>query len=118
MRLLTRATIFSTLALTVGLAACSDSDEREARRETRGPYTVVWLSGSPYEMGRQHARLLSRELEEGLKAIDKNVLLKAMFILARQLGGDAPAMASIITFQTLLAFLVMPVIALWVFGLE
>lgn len=33
------------------------------------------------------------------------------YILARQLGGDAEAMASIITFQTLLAFLLMPVLA-------
>ncbi len=36
------------------------------------------------------------------------------YILARQLGGDAAAMASIITFQTLLAFLVMPVVVLWI----
>jgi predicted permease len=34
------------------------------------------------------------------------------YILARQLGGDTETMASIITFQTLLAFLVMPLIAL------
>lgn len=34
------------------------------------------------------------------------------YILARQLGGDAPAMASITTFQTLAAFLVMPVVVL------
>jgi len=34
------------------------------------------------------------------------------YILARQLGGDTAAMASIITLQTLLAFLVMPLI-LW-----
>jgi hypothetical protein len=34
------------------------------------------------------------------------------YILARQLGGDTAAMASIITFQTLLAFLAMPVIAM------
>lgn len=34
------------------------------------------------------------------------------YILARQLGGDTETMASIITFQTLLAFLVMPFIAL------
>lgn len=33
------------------------------------------------------------------------------YILARQLGGDTESMASIITFQTLLAFLVMPTIA-------
>lgn len=38
------------------------------------------------------------------------------YILARQLGGDAETMASIITFQTLLAFLVMPIVALWVLG--
>lgn len=34
------------------------------------------------------------------------------YILARQLGGDTGAIASIITFQTILAFLVMPIIAL------
>ena len=34
------------------------------------------------------------------------------YILARHLGGDTAAMASIITFQTLLAFLIMPLIAL------
>lgn len=33
------------------------------------------------------------------------------YILARQLGGDTETMASIITFQTLLAFVAMPVIA-------
>ncbi len=33
------------------------------------------------------------------------------YILARQLGGDTETMASIITFQTLIAFLVMPLIA-------
>ncbi|MDJ0832860.1 MAG: AEC family transporter [Gammaproteobacteria bacterium] len=33
------------------------------------------------------------------------------YILARQLGGDTETMASIITFQTLLAFLLMPLIA-------
>jgi len=36
------------------------------------------------------------------------------YILARQLGGDAPAMASIITFQTLVAFVVMPMILVWI----
>lgn len=35
------------------------------------------------------------------------------YILARQLGGDVEAMASIITLQTLLAFLVMPLWAYW-----
>lgn len=38
------------------------------------------------------------------------------YILARQLGGDTETMASIITFQTLLAFLAMPLIALILMG--
>ncbi len=38
------------------------------------------------------------------------------YILARQLGGDTETMASIITFQTLLAFLAMPMIALATFS--
>ena len=41
------------------------------------------------------------------------------YILARQLGGDTESMASIITFQTLLAFLLMPLIGeLLLNGLE
>lgn len=55
----------------------------------------------------------------GLSGVAAAVLLIAFmvptapsaYILARQLGGNAETMASIITFQTLLAFLVMPVIA-------
>ena len=55
----------------------------------------------------------------GLSGVAASVLLVAFmvptapsaYILARQLGGDAETMASIITFQTLLAFLAMPVIA-------
>lgn len=38
------------------------------------------------------------------------------YILARQLGGDTESMASIITFQTLLAFLVMPFLAFLLLG--
>ncbi len=34
------------------------------------------------------------------------------YILARQLGGDTETMASIITFQTLLAFLIMPILGI------
>lgn len=56
----------------------------------------------------------------GLTGVAAGVLVVAFmtptapsaYILARQLGGDTGTMASIITFQTLLAFLVMPLIAL------
>lgn len=56
----------------------------------------------------------------GLTGISAGVLVVAFmtptapsaYILARQLGGDTETMASIITFQTVLAFLAMPLIAL------
>ena len=54
----------------------------------------------------------------GLKGVSAAVLIIAFmtptapsaYILARQLGGDTETMASIITFQTFLAFVLMPVI--------
>ncbi|MCU7809138.1 MAG: AEC family transporter [Candidatus Thiodiazotropha sp. (ex Semelilucina semeliformis)] len=60
----------------------------------------------------------------GLSGIAAGVLIIAFmtptapsaYILARQLGGDAETMASIITLQTLLAFLVMPTIAYLLLG--
>jgi predicted permease len=58
----------------------------------------------------------------GLEDVAAGVLIIAFmtptassgYILARQLGGDTETMASIITFQTLLAFAAMPAIALLV----
>jgi predicted permease len=57
----------------------------------------------------------------GLSTLVTGVLLIAFisptassaYILARQLGGDVEAMASIITLQTVMAFLVMPLWAFW-----
>jgi len=56
----------------------------------------------------------------GLNGVAAGVLVIAFMtptapssiILARQLGGDTETMSSIITFQTLLAFLVMPIISM------
>lgn len=56
----------------------------------------------------------------GLTGIAAGVLLVAFmtptspaaYILARQLGGNTEVMASIITFQTILAFIAMPIIAM------
>ncbi|CAA6810257.1 MAG: Auxin Efflux Carrier [uncultured Thiotrichaceae bacterium] len=55
----------------------------------------------------------------GLTGIPASVLIiffmtptaPAAYILARHLGGDTETMSSIITFQTILAFLIMPIIA-------
>ena len=60
----------------------------------------------------------------GLSGVAAAVVLLALmaptapsgYILARQLGGDTETMASIITFQTILAFLAMPLIAAIVLG--
>ena len=72
------------------VCGCSDDqlaeEELVSRRETRGKFTVVWLHGTPHEMGRQHAQLLAQELKQGLEAIDQDFTLKAMFVMARQLG--------------------------------
>jgi len=55
----------------------------------------------------------------GLNGLTASVIIIAFmvptatssYILARQLGGDTETMASIVTFQTLLAFIVMPLLA-------
>jgi len=59
---------------------------------------------------------------EGLERVAV-VLLAALpaasssYILARQLGGDAPLMAGIISGQTLLAILTLPLVLLWLGGI-
>ena len=73
------------VAAAASWAGCADEGV-EPRRETHGRYTIVWLRGTPYEMGYQHGQLLREELAEGVGMIDKDVLLKAMFVMARDLG--------------------------------
>jgi len=62
-------------------------------REQRGVYTVVWLAGTPLEMGRQQGTLLHDELAAGVQAIENDPLLKAMFAMARSAGLVATAEA-------------------------
>jgi len=72
----------------VCVAEPREGDTRVPRvgREDRAPYAIVWLAGSPYEMGYQHGQLLHDELARGVDALETNPLLKAMAILARN-GG-------------------------------
>jgi hypothetical protein len=67
-------------ALTL-VAACAG--EPDSRRETVNGTIVVHLSGTPFQMGQQHARLLRDELRKGIEEIESNILLKAMFALAQ-----------------------------------
>ena len=39
----------------------------EPKRDQRGKYIIVWLSGTPYEMGYQHGMLLKSEIQNGLE---------------------------------------------------
>lgn len=51
-----------------------------------GPYKVVWLSGTPYEMGRQHGELLREELRAAKAAISWSLPLRMLLMLAESRG--------------------------------
>lgn len=55
-------------------------------RETLGEFTVVWLAGSPEEMGRQHGELLRQELGAGIQWLDDQVPIPIILFLADLLG--------------------------------
>jgi hypothetical protein len=69
-------------------AEVREDDRPVARvgREQRGRYSVVWLAGTPREMGRQQGTLLHDELAAGVNAIENDPLLKAMFAMTRTAG--------------------------------
>ncbi len=43
-------------------------------RETRGNVTVLWLKGTPYEMGVQHGELMATELAQGVAFLESSEL--------------------------------------------
>lgn len=77
--------VFVLLSPYIASFGCTN-EPFQPRRETRGRYTVVWLQGTPYEMGFQHGQLLKDELRQGVEEVEKNLLLKGMFVLAKDLG--------------------------------
>lgn len=64
----------------------------EPGREQRDGYTVVWLSGTPLEMGRQHGELLHDEIEWGMNESSYVDQLVSLLPTARQLGLDELAL--------------------------
>ncbi len=74
------------VALVVASVGCGEERELRGRRESRGPFTVVWLEGTPYEMGRQQARLLHDELAEGIRVLREDILFQLMAAMADELG--------------------------------
>ena len=80
-----RFTLFAAALALTWVAGCAE-EAFEPHREARGRYIIAWLKGTPYEMGYQHGQLLRQELTEGVKEIEKNLLLKGMFALAKDKG--------------------------------
>lgn len=107
--------IIGRAALPLGLLAVGAALKPEAVRGHAGP--ILLASLVQFLLKPLTAALLITTT--GLAGVAAAVVLigfitptaPSAYILARQLGGDTESMASIITFQTLLAFLFMPLIA-------
>ncbi|MAA79299.1 MAG: hypothetical protein CL916_08565, partial [Deltaproteobacteria bacterium] len=76
--------------LSLFLIACTSTPEEAPLdlpdKEQRGPFQIVRLEGTPYEMGVQHGELLLEELEEGAEYIASDPLMGGMLMLADQQG--------------------------------
>ena len=107
--------IIGRAALPIGLLAVGAALRPDA---VRGHAESIAIS-SIVQFGVKPASAALLIASVGLSGVAAAVVLiilmaptaPSAYILARQLGGDAETMASIITFQTLLAFLAMPLIA-------
>ena len=105
--------IVGRAALPFGLLAVGAALKPAGIREHMGP--IVY--SSMVQFGLKPLMTFSMVLYTGLSDVASAVLIIAFitptapsaYILARQLGGDTETMASIITAQTLLAFVMMPV---------
>jgi len=102
-------------ALPLGLLAVGAALKLKA---VRGHLKAISVS-SMVQFGLKPATVIALVYALGLTATPAGVLVvffmtptaPSAYILARQLGGDVETMSSIITVQTILAFLVMPSIA-------
>jgi malonate transporter len=107
--------IIGRAALPFGLLAVGAALRLQAIHGHLGPALVASL----VQFGFKPLATFGLITLSGLSGVAAGVLLIAFmtptapsaYILAKQLGGDAETMASIITLQTLLAFLLMPLIA-------
>lgn len=108
-------TIIGSAALPLGLLAVGSALRLE---KVQGHLHAITLS-SFFQFGFKPLLTTGVTLLLGLPEMVAAILLIAFmtptapssYILARQLGGDTETMASIITFQTLIAFVLMPLLA-------
>ncbi len=106
--------IVGRAALPFGLLAVGAALKLKGIKDHIGPIVI----SSIVQFGIKPLLVFSLILFTGLTGIAAAVLIvifmtptaPSAYILARQLGGDTDAMASIITVQTLLAFFIMPIL--------
>ena len=58
----------------------------EPHRESYEQFTIVWLAGTPYEMGQQQGELLHEELRAGIDWLNEYHLIDILVPLAHWLG--------------------------------
>ena len=58
----------------------------EPHRESYQGFTIVWLAGTPFEMGKQQGELLHDELKAGIDWLNKYHLIDILLPLAQFLG--------------------------------
>jgi predicted permease len=88
--------------------SAGESQNRRERMRRKASSSVQW---APSSRGAGRLLGLPPEALGALVVFQAQPAATASYVLARQLGGDADLMASIVTAQTLLAFAVLPVAA-------
>ena len=83
--------LLTLMALTAGAGCPEDAPGPTGALEQRGHIKVVWLRGSPYEMGLQHAELLHDQLIEGRQYVEDDVMFSTMLNYAQLKGLDVVA---------------------------
>lgn len=78
------------------MPGCGESDKEdngpsqispvEPKLEQRGNYTIVWLKGTPYEMGFQQGEMLHDVIKEGMEFVEADPQLSSIPLLAEALG--------------------------------
>ncbi|HNZ22707.1 MAG TPA: C45 family autoproteolytic acyltransferase/hydrolase [Polyangiaceae bacterium] len=92
--------LITTALLTVCLSSCSSdqtTDEPVIPKgaiEQRDGFTIVWLHGTPYEMGYQHGTLLREQLREAAQVVLNEGLFKILKNAAKIAKLDEVALAN------------------------
>jgi hypothetical protein len=77
------------IVLAVVAAGCPSEPEPAAQctgQDERDGIAVVWLEGTPYEMGYQHGETLHEELAQGVQEFEDDFLLSAMLSASESSG--------------------------------